>query len=117
MVATEPTAAIGHNNLGHSYLKQGRLEEAEREILTSLRLSPEWDQAHTNLAALLARQDRMKEAGQARARLGYLLLAHAATSGPPSTSWSRRCASTRTTSGRGATSPRPGSASDAVAFV
>jgi tetratricopeptide (TPR) repeat protein len=75
VVATEPTAAIGHNNLGHSYLKQGRLEEAEREILTSLRLSPEWDQAHTNLAALLARQGRMKEAGDARARLGYLLLA------------------------------------------
>ena len=74
VVATEPTAAIGHNNLGFSYLKQGRLEEAEREILTSLRLSPEWDQAHTNLAALRARQGRMKEAGEARARLGYLLL-------------------------------------------
>jgi tetratricopeptide (TPR) repeat protein len=75
VVAIEPTSAIGHNNLGHSYLKQGRLDEAEREILTSLSLSPEWDQAHTNLAALLARQGRMKEAGEARARLGYILLA------------------------------------------
>jgi Flp pilus assembly protein TadD len=75
VVAIEPTSAIGHNNLGHSYLKQDRLDEAEREILTSLRLSPEWDQAHRNLAALLARQGRMKEAGEARARLGYLLLA------------------------------------------
>jgi Flp pilus assembly protein TadD len=75
VVAIEPTSAIGHNNLGHSYLQQGRLDEAEREIMTSLRLSPEWDQAHTNLAALLARQGRMKEAGEARARLGYLLLA------------------------------------------
>jgi protein O-mannosyl-transferase len=75
VAAIEPTSAIGHNNLGHSYLQQGRLDEAEREILTSLRLSPEWDQAHTNLAALLARQGRMKEAGEARARLGYLLLA------------------------------------------
>ena len=60
VVAIEPTSAIGHNNLGHSYLKQGRLDEAEREVLTSLRLSPEWDQAHTNLAALLARQVRSR---------------------------------------------------------
>jgi Flp pilus assembly protein TadD len=76
VVATEPTAPIGHNNLGFSYLNQGRLAEAEREILTALRLSPEWDQAHRNLAALLARQGRMKEAGDARAKLGYMLLKH-----------------------------------------
>ena len=76
VVATEPTAPFAHNNLGFVYLRQGRLDEAEREILTALRLSPEWPQAHMNLAALFARQGRMKEAGEARAQLGYVLLKH-----------------------------------------
>ena len=76
VVAIEPSSAIGHNNLGFSYLKQGRLDEAEREILTALRLSPEWEKAQTNLAAVLARQGRMYEAGEARAQLGYMLLKH-----------------------------------------
>jgi tetratricopeptide (TPR) repeat protein len=75
-VAAEPTAPFAHNNLGFSHLKQGRLDEAEREILTALRLSPEWEQAQTNLAAVLARQGRMSEAGEARAQLGYMLLKH-----------------------------------------
>ena len=64
VVATEPTAPIGHNNLGFVYLNQGRLEEAEREISIALRLSPEWDLVHTNLPALLSRQGRMQEAGR-----------------------------------------------------
>ena len=137
VVAAEPTAAIGHNISASSYLNQGRLDEAEREIPTALRLSPEWDQAHTNLAALLARQGRMQEAGEVRVQLGYMLLKHGkyqaavelfqkevaarpddaartttwawrcccgATLRPPSTSSSRRYASTRATSRRAGTS-------------
>jgi len=76
VVARDPSAPLGHNNLGFTYLNQGRLDDAEREILAALRLSPEWDLAHTNLAALLARQGRMKEAGEARVQLGYMLLKH-----------------------------------------
>ena len=73
-VGNGAAAPVAHNNLGSAYLNQGRLDAAEREILTALQLSPEWDQAHTNLAALLARQGKLKEAGEARAQLGYLLL-------------------------------------------
>ena len=76
VVAVEPTAPIGHNNLGFVYLNQGRLDDAERELSVALRLSPEWDLVHTNLAALLARQGRMKEAGEVRVQLGYMLLKH-----------------------------------------
>ena len=76
VVAVEPSAPIGHNNLGFVYLNQGRLDEAEREIAIALRLSPEWDLAHTNLAALLVRQGRIREAGEARVQLGYMLLKH-----------------------------------------
>ena len=76
VVAVEPSAPIGHNNLGFVYLNQGRLDEAEREIAIALRLSPEWDLVHTNLAALLVRQGRIREAGEARVQLGYMLLKH-----------------------------------------
>jgi len=76
VVAAEPAAPIGHNNLGFVYLNQGRLEEAERELLIAARLSPEWDLVHTNLAVLLVRQGRIREAGEARVQLGYMLLKH-----------------------------------------
>jgi protein O-mannosyl-transferase len=76
VVGAEPTAPIGHNNLGFVYLNQGRLDESERELAIALRLSPEWDLVHTNLAVLLARQGKMKEAGELRVQLGYMLLKH-----------------------------------------
>jgi tetratricopeptide (TPR) repeat protein len=55
---------------------QGNLEAAEREILTALRLDPEWELAQTNLAVVLVRQRRFEQAGEARAKLGSLLLKH-----------------------------------------
>ena len=73
-VSREPDSALAHNNLGFAYLNQGRLDEAEREIDTALRLKPEWDRAQANLAALLARQGRLEKAGEARAQLGHLYL-------------------------------------------
>ena len=76
VVSVDPASSIARNNLGFIFLNQGRLDEAEREIRTALRLSPEWEDARTNLAAVLARLGRFEEAGEARAQLGYLLLKH-----------------------------------------
>lgn len=76
VVSVQPASSIGHNNLGFAYLNRGQLDSAEREIRTSIRLDPEWELAQTNLAAVLARQGRLKEAGEARAQLGSLLLKH-----------------------------------------
>jgi Flp pilus assembly protein TadD len=76
VVAVDPASSIAHNNLGFAYLQQGRLADAEREILTALRLDPEWELAHANLAVALLRQGRLAEAGEARVQLGYMLLKH-----------------------------------------
>jgi tetratricopeptide (TPR) repeat protein len=76
VVSVDPASSIAHNNLGFVLLNQGRLDAAEREIREALRLSPEWEQARSNLATSLARQGRFEEAGEARAQLGYLLLKH-----------------------------------------
>jgi len=53
------------------------VQDAERETRAALRLAPEWELGQQNLAAVLARQERYVEAGEARAQLGYLLLKHA----------------------------------------
>jgi Flp pilus assembly protein TadD len=76
-VSLEPTSPLAHGNLGFAYLNRARLPEAERETRTALRLAPEWELGQQNLAAVLARQERYVEAGEARAQLGYLLLKHA----------------------------------------
>ncbi len=75
-VGLDPDSALAHNNLGFTYLNKGRLDEAEREILTALKLRPEWELAQTNMAAILARQGRLEKAGEARAQLGYLYMKH-----------------------------------------
>ena len=75
-VSLEPASPLAHGNLGFAYLNLGRLSEAERETRTALRLAPEWELGQQNLAAVLARQERFVEAGEARAQLGYLLLKH-----------------------------------------
>ena len=76
VVATDAASSIAHNNLGFAYLQQGRLDEAEREILAALRLDPEWELAHANLAVVLLRQGKLAEAGEARVQLGYMFLKH-----------------------------------------
>jgi protein O-mannosyl-transferase len=76
VVAVDPASSIAHNNLGFAYLQQGRLADAEREILAALRLDPEWELAHANLAVVLLRQGKTAEAGEARVQLGYMLLKH-----------------------------------------
>lgn len=75
-VSLEPASPLAHGNLGFAYLNRGRLPEAERETRVALRLAPEWELGQQNLAAVLARQERLVEAGEARVQLGYLLLKH-----------------------------------------
>jgi tetratricopeptide (TPR) repeat protein len=75
-VSVEPASPLAHGNLGFAYLNRGRLAEAEREMRLALRLAPEWELGQQNLAAVLARQERFVEAGEARAQLGFLLLKH-----------------------------------------
>ena len=75
-VRLEPDSPLARGNLGFAYLNEGRLQDAERETRAALRLAPEWELGQQNLAAVLARQERYVEAGEARAQLGYLLLKH-----------------------------------------
>jgi hypothetical protein len=75
-VSLEPASPLAHGNLGFAYLNRGRLPEAERETRAALQVAPEWELGQQNLAAVLARQERFVEAGEARAQLGYLLLKH-----------------------------------------
>ncbi|HEX7784703.1 MAG TPA: tetratricopeptide repeat protein, partial [Methylomirabilota bacterium] len=76
VMALDPASSIAHNNLGFVYLQQGRLAEAEEEILAALKLDPEWELAHANLAVVLVRQGKLAEAGEARVQLGYMYLKH-----------------------------------------
>jgi hypothetical protein len=76
VVSLDPASSLGHHNLGFAYLNQAKLDAAEREILTALRLDPEWELAQTTLAVILFRQGRLEQAGEARAQLGSLLLKH-----------------------------------------
>ncbi len=75
-VRLEPDSPLARGNLGFAYLNEGRVQDAERETRAALRLAPEWELGQQNLAAVLARQERYVEAGEARAQLGYLLLKH-----------------------------------------
>ncbi|PWU17013.1 MAG: hypothetical protein C5B48_16520 [Candidatus Rokuibacteriota bacterium] len=72
----DPSAPIAHHNLAALFDEQGRLDEAEQEARTTLRLRPEWEDAYATLGAILAHRDKFEEAGQMRAQLGYLLLKH-----------------------------------------
>ena len=75
-VRLTPDSPLARGNLGFAYLNEGRALDAERETRAALRLAPEWELGQQNLAAVLARQQRYVEAGEARAQLGYLLLKH-----------------------------------------
>src|SRR5262249_41133092 len=72
----DPSVPIAPPNLAALFDEQGRLEEAEREARTTLRLRPDWGDAYATLGAILAHRGKFEEAGQMRAQLGYLLLKH-----------------------------------------
>ncbi|MGE5548087.1 MAG: tetratricopeptide repeat protein [Solirubrobacterales bacterium] len=57
-----PGSAYPHNNLGYSYLLQGKYPEAARELSEALRLKPDFEVARNNLRLALAWQGRYVEA-------------------------------------------------------
>jgi len=67
MVQADPANAIARMNLGISYSKRGRAEEAEQELRESIRLDASNPRARYNLAVLLLGQGRLAEAAEANA--------------------------------------------------
>jgi Flp pilus assembly protein TadD len=57
-----PAKARPHNNLGNSYLKKGRLEEAMREFETAIRIQPDLPDSHNNLGIVYSTWTRFDEA-------------------------------------------------------
>jgi tetratricopeptide (TPR) repeat protein len=60
MVTAENFAA--HNSLGHSYLEEGRVNEAIVEFERTLEIQPDFAEAHNNLGTALLRQGRIEPA-------------------------------------------------------
>ncbi|MFQ6048967.1 MAG: tetratricopeptide repeat protein, partial [Phycisphaerae bacterium] len=67
-IELQPAAAYLRNNLGFSYLLQGRWQDAEAELRNALQLRPDFARARMNLAVVLARQGRFAEALQQMSR-------------------------------------------------
>jgi tetratricopeptide (TPR) repeat protein len=61
-VKKSPDAPIPMNNLGNTYLKQNRLDEAIIEYKTALSLNPGYADAHNNLGNVYLKQNRLDEA-------------------------------------------------------
>ncbi len=57
-IETYPQFACPHNDLAIIYLTQGKLKEAEKELIEALRINPKYLQAHSNLAYLY---EKLKE--------------------------------------------------------
>ncbi len=62
VVRKSPDKARPHNNLGYFYMRDGRLDEAYKELLTALRLNPDYVEAHTSLGKVYRMQGRKAEA-------------------------------------------------------
>ncbi|RPI38378.1 MAG: tetratricopeptide repeat protein [Nitrospiraceae bacterium] len=62
VVKKSPSKLRVHSNLGRAYNKHGRLEEAEREYQTALRIDPNDYQLHNNLGVVYKGQGRLKDA-------------------------------------------------------
>ena len=65
VVEKSPLKARPHNNLGSFYDKQGRSEEAVREILTAIQLKPDNDYAYYNLGIAYTGLGRIDDAIEA----------------------------------------------------
>ena len=62
VVRKSPDKARPHDNLGAAYSKQGRLDEAIKELQVALRLNPAYANAHNSLGIVYALQGRLDEA-------------------------------------------------------
>lgn len=61
-IIVSPESDRAHNNLGNTYVMQGRVGEAMEEFQIALRLNPKYVEAHNNLGATYAEQGRLNEA-------------------------------------------------------
>ena len=64
IVTTAPQSALGFFNLGNSFSKTGRADEAEAMFRQAIRLKPDYAKAHNNLGILLEKEGRVPEADQ-----------------------------------------------------
>jgi tetratricopeptide (TPR) repeat protein len=72
IAATSPTRALAQSNLGLTYLKAGRAEEAAAAFERAIRLTPDFALAHTNLGLArqaLGRHDLARQSFENAARL------------------------------------------------
>ncbi|MFH0939373.1 MAG: tetratricopeptide repeat protein [Planctomycetota bacterium] len=67
-VQTDPTFAIGYNNLGMALIDLERYDEALMALQQSIRCDPDYAEAHNNLGFILRRFQRNVEAASAYAR-------------------------------------------------
>jgi len=61
-IQKSPRAAIPHNNLGTVYTIRKRLDDAEREFKTAIRLKPDYLKAYHNLGAAYEQHHRWEDA-------------------------------------------------------
>jgi Flp pilus assembly protein TadD len=64
VVATDPSDARAHNNLGVAFYGQGRVDEAIARFRMAIALSPEYAEAHTNLGIAYGRMGWLEAARQ-----------------------------------------------------
>jgi Tfp pilus assembly protein PilF len=57
-----PECWIAHNNLGDSYARQGRIDEAFSHLREAVRLKSDDEEIHNNLGVVLARKGQVEEA-------------------------------------------------------
>jgi len=62
VVKDAPNSPGGHNDLGVEYAKQGRIEDAIRELRIAINIKPDFSEALSNLSALYRRQKRYNDA-------------------------------------------------------
>ena len=67
-VAKRPGNSRAHNNLGFAYIREARLEEAEKHFRIAAALEPERAKAHYDLGNVLLQLNRLEEAESALGR-------------------------------------------------
>ena len=61
-IRSNPDCWIGHGNLGHIYMQQGRIDEAFTHFQRALEINPSDVEAHSNFGAVLEQEGRIDEA-------------------------------------------------------
>jgi len=61
-VSKSPQKALVHNNLAAAYLAEEKIDDARRELATTLQLDPNYTDAHLNLGFIYSRQKKWEQA-------------------------------------------------------